>query len=47
MLVLGIFFMTAGFIVSATKLKCPECGASVPERFGMKVEKCPRCGAKL
>ena len=31
MLVLGIFFMTAGFIVSATKLKCPECGASVPE----------------
>lgn len=47
MLVLGVFFMTAGFIVSATKLKCPECGASVPERFGMKVEKCPRCGAKL
>ena len=21
------------------EVKCPECGASVPERFGMKVEK--------
>ena len=46
-MLVGILLMTAGFIVSATKLKCPECGTSVPEHFGMKVERCPKCGAKL
>lgn len=47
MLAVGIAFFAAGFALSALKLKCPDCGTSIPDRFGVRSDCCPKCGKKL
>jgi len=44
---MGFLFLITALVVSAIKLKCPECGKRIPERVNMKIEVCPHCGKPL
>ncbi len=44
---IGVSFLLIALVVSAVKLRCPECGKRIPEQVHMRIEVCPHCGKPL